>query len=52
MGFDPDAELDLVELYYATEETKYLACKPCELNNQSSAYLCSNFSSTLRRIGL
>ncbi|CAE6457003.1 hypothetical protein BN14_05287 [Rhizoctonia solani AG-1 IB] len=25
MAFNPDAELDLVELYYATENTKYLA---------------------------
>ncbi|QRW23904.1 hypothetical protein RhiXN_10228 [Rhizoctonia solani] len=25
MAFNPDAELDLIELYYATENTKYLA---------------------------
>ncbi|CAE6420706.1 unnamed protein product, partial [Rhizoctonia solani] len=31
MAFDPDAELDLVELYYATEETKYLALALCVL---------------------
>ncbi|GAB1524798.1 hypothetical protein RhiTH_007954 [Rhizoctonia solani] len=25
MAFNPDAELNLIELYYATENTKYLA---------------------------
>ncbi|CAE7101442.1 unnamed protein product [Rhizoctonia solani] len=31
MAFDPDAELDLMELYYATENTKYLALVLCVL---------------------
>ncbi|CAE6466669.1 unnamed protein product, partial [Rhizoctonia solani] len=31
MVFNPDAELDLVDLYYATEATKYLALALCTL---------------------
>ncbi|CAE6469830.1 unnamed protein product [Rhizoctonia solani] len=31
MGFNPGAELDLVDLYYATEGTKYLALVLCVL---------------------
>ncbi|EUC58523.1 transmembrane protein, putative, partial [Rhizoctonia solani AG-3 Rhs1AP] len=31
MVFNPDAELDLVDLYYATEGTKYLALALCTL---------------------